>query len=150
MGVETKVLAAEELIASKIFVVRRERFDGADIAHVVYGTAGQLDWRRLVNTVGEHWEMLLWALLLFHYIYPARADYVPAEVWRDLLERLSQSLCKPQADAPFRGSLVDDNMFAIDVNEWRMADLLQEYRKRRTPKIEFPSKSDRFDDVKSA
>jgi Nucleotidyl transferase of unknown function (DUF2204) len=39
-GVATRVLAPEELVASKIFVLRRERFDGADIAHVIYGTYG--------------------------------------------------------------------------------------------------------------
>src|SRR5947207_10836488 len=32
--IPTRILNAEELIASKIFVTRRERFDGADVAHV--------------------------------------------------------------------------------------------------------------------
>ena len=31
-GISARVLAPEELIASKVFVTRRERFDGADIA----------------------------------------------------------------------------------------------------------------------
>lgn len=35
LGVPCKVLRAEEMIASKLFVTRRERFDGADIAHLV-------------------------------------------------------------------------------------------------------------------
>src|SRR5215469_9949933 len=34
LGVRSRVLAAEELLASKLFVTRRERFDGADIAHI--------------------------------------------------------------------------------------------------------------------
>lgn len=34
-GVTTQVLAPEELVASKIFIARRERFDGADIAHII-------------------------------------------------------------------------------------------------------------------
>src|SRR5689334_6311106 len=36
-GMSVRVLAPEELIASKVFVTRRERFDGADICHVIYG-----------------------------------------------------------------------------------------------------------------
>ena len=52
------MLAAEELIASKLFIARRERFDGADIAHVIYGTKGDLDWQRILRMAGEHWEML--------------------------------------------------------------------------------------------
>ena len=67
-GVKTRVLAPEELVASKIFVAKRERFDGADIAHVIYGTYGEFDWRRELELVGENWEMLLWSLMLFHYV----------------------------------------------------------------------------------
>ena len=44
-GLSVRVLAPEELIASKIFVTRRERFDGADICHVIYGTKGKFDWQ---------------------------------------------------------------------------------------------------------
>ena len=62
--VSTRVLAAEELICSKLFVTRRERFDGADIAHVIFGTQGKVDWRRVLDIIGENWEMLFWALVL--------------------------------------------------------------------------------------
>jgi hypothetical protein len=33
-GISCRILGAEELIASKIFVARRERFDGADVARI--------------------------------------------------------------------------------------------------------------------
>lgn len=128
-GVETRVLAPEELVASKIFVTRRERFDGADIAHVIYGTYPTFDWNREVQLVGEHWEMLLWSLLLFRYVYPAQTYYVPATVWRDLLQRFEKEIARPDPQAKFRGSLVDDNMFAIDLNEWGLANLLEEKRR---------------------
>jgi Nucleotidyl transferase of unknown function (DUF2204) len=135
VGVETRVLGPEELIASKLFVTRRERFDGADIAHVIYGTKGKLDWNWLIALVGEHWEILLWALILFRYVYPAQTDYVPAAVWKDLLSRLAGELKSFSRDDPFRGSLIDDKMFAIDVKEWGLADVLAEYRARRVPKL---------------
>jgi predicted nucleotidyltransferase len=131
MGVKTRVLAPEELLASKLFVVRRERFDGADIAHIIYGTAGELDWERVYELVGGNWEMLLWALILFRYVYPAHTNYVPERVWQDLLSRFTEAVKNPDPQAAFRGSLVDDNMFAIDVREWGLADVLQEYRARR-------------------
>jgi hypothetical protein len=123
------VLAAEELVASKLFIARRERFDGADVVHVVYGTRGKLKWQRILQLVGEHWEMLLWALVLFRYCYPAQADYVPEKVWGDLLRRCQDE--RPDPTARFRGSLVDDKQFAIDVNEWGLENVLQEMRERR-------------------
>jgi hypothetical protein len=135
-GVETRVLAPEELVASKIFVTKRERFDGADIAHVIYGTYPSFDWDRELQLVGEHWEMLLWSLLLFRYVYPAQTHYVPADVWRELLQRLQSEIESPDPRASFRGSLVDDNMFAIDVNEWRLANLLKEKRRSRLQQLE--------------
>ena len=130
-GIQTRVLAAEELVASKLFIARRERFDGADIAHVIYGSQGNLDWQRVLRLAGEHWEMLFWALVLFRYVYPAQTAYVPTALWRDLVCRFLDAVSQPDPTAGFRGSLVDDKMFAIDVNEWGLENLMQEYRERR-------------------
>ena len=132
LGVRVKVLAAEELIVSKLFVTRRERFDGADIVHVIHGTAGRLDWARILNLIGEHWMVLLWVLVLFQYVYPAHSKYVPRAVWTELLSRLNRELDDADQNALFRGSLIDDKMFAIDVKEWGMADLNELLRSRLT------------------
>jgi hypothetical protein len=134
-GVRTRVLAPEELIVSKLFVTRRERFDGVDIAHVIYGTQGKLDWQRMLGLVGENWEMLLWALVLFRYCYPAQTSYVPQAVWQMLLARFQEVVSRADPTARFRGSLVDPKMFAIDVNEWGLDDLLAEHRARRLQSI---------------
>jgi hypothetical protein len=131
LGVPSRVLAAEELIASKVFVSRRERFDGADICHVIYGTRGRLDWPRLLARFGdEHFAMLLWSLVLFQYVYPAASHYVPAEIWNDLLGRFARDIRQPSTNI-FRGSLVDPPMFHIDVDEWGLENVLDEHRKRR-------------------
>ena len=130
VGTETRVLAPEELVASKLFVTRRERFDGADIAHIIYGTPGEFDWDRLLAVVGEHWEILLWGLLLFRYIYPAQTHYVPSRIWKDLLGRFQNEIDTKNSTARFRGSLIDENMFAIDIREWQLDNILGEYRQR--------------------
>ena len=133
--VQSRVLGPEELLASKLFVTRRERFDGADISHLIYGTQGRLDWDRVLQLAGEHWELLLWALVLFRYVYPAQTHYVPRYVWRDLLGRFQEALSRPNATARFRGSLIDDKMFAIDVKEWGLDNLMLEYRERRLQSV---------------
>jgi hypothetical protein len=130
-GVQSRVLAPEELIASKLFVTRRERFDGADIAHIVYGTRGQIDWNRVKDLVGEHWEILLWSLILFRYVYPAHSHFVPMRLWNDLMSRFTDVLNRPEPTAPFRGSLIDENMFAIDVESWGLENVQRDYRHRR-------------------
>jgi hypothetical protein len=141
-GVTTRVLAPEELVASKLFVAKRERFDGADIAHVIYGTYKAFDWKRELDLVGENWEILFWSLVLFRYVYPAQTHYVPSEVWQELLEKFQKALATRDPKARFRGSLVDENMFAIDLNEWGLDNLLEERRAQRLLQIENKSADD--------
>jgi hypothetical protein len=133
-GVPSRVLAPEEILASKLFVTRRERFDGADIAHIILGSRGKLNWDRILELAGEHWELVLWALILFRYVYPAHSECVPESLWSNLLGRLAENLQSPQPAARFRGTLVDDAMFAIDVEEWGLDNLLVEQR-ACSPKI---------------
>jgi hypothetical protein len=135
VDVPTRVLAPEELLASKLFVTRRERFDGADIAHIVYRTKGNLDWHRILRRIGEHWEVLFWALTLFHYVYPAHSDYVPRWLWLELTGRFLNEVQNPDPRAPFRGSLIDEHLFAIDLKEWGLENILEQYRARRAPQI---------------
>lgn len=140
LGVPVKVLAPEELIASKLFVAFRERFDGADIAHVIYAAGKRMNWQRILDLVGEHQGVLLWSLVLFHYVY-AGSDAVPKWVWRELLGKLISELAFPDPQASFRGSLIDERMFAIDIAEWKLENLIEEYRAQAEPKIVEPNKA---------
>jgi putative nucleotidyltransferase-like protein len=138
LGVPSRVLGPEELIASKMFVTRRERFDGADICHVIYGARAKFDWdymMELVRQHGDHWEIMLWHLVLYNYVYPAYTDAVPKHIWDLLLTKFRNAVMNPDPKAKFRGSLIDENMFWIDVNEWGMANTLEDLREARHPKI---------------
>src|SRR5438477_571938 len=78
----------EELIWHRLFISERHRFDGADILHLMLKQADALDWRRLVDRVGEHWPLLLAYVSFFTYVYPEHAHLVPAWVAAELLGRL--------------------------------------------------------------
>ena len=52
-------------------------------------------------------------------------------MWQKLIDRFEQAISQPDPTARFRGSLIDDKMFAIDVNEWGLANLMEEHRERR-------------------
>jgi hypothetical protein len=127
LGVPCRVLGVEECIASKTFVAFRERFDGADVVHLIKTCGRTLDWRRIYELMGDQWELLYWSLVLYAYVYPAHTDAVPDTVWQDLAQRFSERVRHPDKNAPFRGSLVDPRMFAIDVDEWGERNLYQEY-----------------------
>lgn len=130
LGVECKVLAPEECLASKMCVAFRERFDGADVVHLIKACGPSLNWDRVLSLMGMHWEMLYWSLVLFAYVYPARTDLVPNALWEDLTRRFIDCFRKPNRNAPFRGSLVDPRMFSIDVEEWGERNLYKELCER--------------------
>ncbi len=126
LGVNVPILGPEEMLLSKIFVTRRERFDGSDITHLIYRFGGEMNWGRVLDGIGQHWELLLWHLLLFRYVYPD-SEAVPPMVWDELLARF-QPIMYANPGVAFRGSLVDQKMFHIDVSEWGLPNLERELR----------------------
>ena len=48
LGVQVLVAPPEESLWSKAFVMERERYDGADVAHIILAVGDRLDWRRLI------------------------------------------------------------------------------------------------------
>jgi hypothetical protein len=77
-------------------------------------------------------------LILFRYVYPAQTHYVPPALWQDLLSRYLHEVQHPDPNARFRGSLVDDNMFSIDLKDWGLDDIESEYRARALEKLPQP------------
>jgi hypothetical protein len=71
LGLHVKLCAPEEMIWMKAYIMERERFDGADIAHILQSFAEKLDWPHLVHRFGPDWRVLLSHLVLFGYIYPS-------------------------------------------------------------------------------
>jgi hypothetical protein len=131
VGVDVPLLGPEEMILSKIFVAHRDRFDGSDVAHLIFSVGDQLDWQRILAGAGDHWELLLWHLTLYRYVYPMAAHRVPKEIWEELLGRFRHVLSGAGPGQAFRGSLIDENMFQFDVSEWGMPDLHAVHRALR-------------------
>src|SRR5438105_15667291 len=88
LGLHVKVSAPEEMIWMKAFIMERERFDGADIAHILVSCADKLDWQHLIQRFDPDFRVLLSHLVLFGYIYPTEQDRIPKTVMEDLIARL--------------------------------------------------------------
>ena len=127
LDIPCRILGVEECLATKCFVAFRERFDGADVVHLIRACGNTLDWDRLLALMNGHWELLYWSLVLFAYVYPSRTDLVPGEIWDGFAERFARRVRFPDRAAPFRGSLVDPRMFSIDAEEWGERNLYREY-----------------------
>jgi hypothetical protein len=116
LGVPVKLCPAEEMIWSKSLIMERERFDGADVAHIILAYGDRLDWHRLLDRFGPHWRVLLAHLILFGFIYPSARSRVPLWVMHELLGRLAPELDAPDADDPVcYGTLLSWSQYLGDV-----------------------------------
>jgi hypothetical protein len=131
LAVPTRLLGIEEVIATKVYLAARDRFDGADICHLIRAAEGRLDWDRLLYLLHHDEEVLLWHLVLFQIVYPGLAGSVPGELMDRAFERLRRARSSPPAPQAFRGMLIDPMTFAVDVMDWGYRDT-----RDRTPLVD--------------
>jgi hypothetical protein len=122
LDVAIRLIPAEEMIWSKAFVMERERYDGADIAHIVRACAEKLDWARLLHRFDGYWRVLLQHLVMFGFIYPSERARVPAAVLRELMSRLERELTRSSTDRVCQGTLISRAQYLVDVEHWDYAD----------------------------
>ncbi len=117
-GTRVKMCPAEETIWSKAFIMERERFDGADVAHLFLTRAQQLDWPRLLQRFDPHWRLLLSHLILFGFIYPAQRNIIPSRVMETLLNRLRNEIDTPAKDSTLcGGTLLSREQYLSDIEQ---------------------------------
>jgi hypothetical protein len=121
-GVPVKLIPAEEMIWSKSFVMERERFDGADIAHTIH--SWELDWGRLIKRFESHWRVLYVHLILFGYIYPNEKYKIPDWVFQRFSKQLLSEQVQEKQEGPkiCQGTLLSREQYLKDIYEWGYVD----------------------------
>ena len=123
LGVPCHICPAEEVLWSKAFVMERERYDGADVIHLLRSRAATLDWPRLLRRFGDRWRVLLSNLVLFGFVYPGERSRIPRHVMAELLDRAAREL---DTDAPDRricnGTVISRQQYLVDVTDWGYLD----------------------------
>lgn len=120
-GVDVELIPAEEMIWSKGLIMERERFDGADVAHVIRAVGDRLDWKRLLARYGDYWRALYAHIVLFGFIYPSDREKVPAWVIDDLTDRLRNEKSNAN-DKVCNGPIISRQQYLKDINDWGYAD----------------------------
>lgn len=123
LGMPARLCPVEEMIWSKAFIMERERFDCADIMHLLLACAKVLDWARLVNRFAMHWRVLLSQLCLFGFVYPSERARIPDWVLKALMARLERELSTPPpGERVCRGTLLSREQYLVDIQHWRFTD----------------------------
>ncbi|HEX6158831.1 MAG TPA: hypothetical protein VF111_01615 [Thermoanaerobaculia bacterium] len=122
-GVDVELIPAEEMIWSKGLIMERERFDGADVAHVLRAAGDRLDWRRMIDRYGPYWRALYAHIVLFGFIYPSERDKVPDWVMDELTGRLQQETRSGNAgEKVCYGTIISRQQYLKDITDWGYED----------------------------
>lgn len=119
-GISVNLIPPEELIWAKVYVQNRERFDGADVNHIMLKTGKDLDWRRLLSRLEQHWHLLLAQIIIFQFVYPS--DYqniIPKWLFDELISRAQEQYdLPPSVEKVCRGPIIDQTQYSTDIKEW--------------------------------
>jgi hypothetical protein len=124
LGVPVTIANMEDGLLSKAFIMERERYDGADVAHLIQANAEHIDWAGLLERFGAHWRVLLAHLSLFGFIYPGERQRVPSWVMDQLMKKLAAENRKPPARDPHvcAGTLLSREQYLHDVERLGYVD----------------------------
>jgi hypothetical protein len=123
LGRPVKLCPPEEMIWVKTYVMERERFDGADINHLIRACGPTLNWQRLLSRFGPHWRLLLAHLTLFGFVYPGERTIIPADIVDILLDRLkAEQRTAPTDRRVCQGTLLSRAQYLPDIQEWGYQD----------------------------
>lgn len=123
LGTEVGLIPAEEMIWSKGLIMERERFDGADVAHMIKNVGLELDWKRLIARYGEHWRALYAHLILYGFVYPSRRSNVPRWVMEELSARLAEEVAQPDSEEKLcYGTIISRQQYLLDIDQWGFID----------------------------
>lgn len=122
-GQECLVAPAEEVIWSKSFVCERERYDGADVNHLIRCAGEQFDWERLLRRFNRYWEVLLSHLMMYRFAYPSDRTTVPDWLMRELIGRTMATVREGDwSEKLCRGNLISRVNYSVDIGSWGYAD----------------------------
>jgi hypothetical protein len=123
LGVQVKLAPVEESLWTKAFIMERERYDGADVAHLLHACALRMDWQRLLARFDPHWRVLLSHLVLFGFIYPGERTLIPRWLMDELMQRLrTETHEPPPATVLCAGTLLSREQYLPDVAQHGYAD----------------------------
>ena len=123
LGVDIKLIPPEEMIWSKGLIMERERFDGADVAHVIHAVGDKLDWRLLIDRYGRYWRALYMHMIIFGFIYPSDRGKIPAWAMDELAQRLAAETNAGNVNEKIcNGTIISRQQYLTDINEWGYKD----------------------------
>lgn len=120
-GVDVELIPAEEMIWSKGLILERERYDGADVAHIIRAVGDRLDWKRLLDRYGNYWRALYAHIVMYGFIYPSDREQIPAWVIDELTDR-TRAEKENAAEKICYGTIISRQQYLKDIGDFGYQD----------------------------
>lgn len=131
LGQPVQLVPPEEMIWQKAYIMERDRFDGADVAHIVHACADKLNWERLLMRFGHYWRVLYMQLVLYGFVYPSDRERVPKWLMHELTSRLVDEMqSEPPDDKICYGTIFSNTQYVTDLRKWGYSDGRPEHARR--------------------
>ena len=118
-GKKVRYMAPEELFWTKMYIQHRDRYDGADLNHLILKNGISINWQRILDRVNTHWKLLLSQLINFQFVYPNHQHLIPEWLIKYLLEKMNERIDLINEEEVSRGHLLDKKSYDIDILKWK-------------------------------
>lgn len=106
-GTKVRLMPAEELVKTKMYVLQRDRSDWPDVLNIVHRHACGIDWDHLLEIVGKDARLLGALLNCYAWLCQGQVDNIPEHVWE-----------RTGLIAPPVGPCIEERAFALDTRDW--------------------------------
>lgn len=83
-GDRVRLIPVEELIVTKLYILRRDRTDWTDILNLIYSRGNELDWTHLLEVLGDDCCLLGGVMSAFRWLCPGKASLLPPDIWESM------------------------------------------------------------------
>jgi hypothetical protein len=120
---DVRICPPEEIIWQKAYIMERERFDGADVIHLIRGVGRKLDWDRLLRRFGDDWRVIFSHVVMFGFVYPGERDKIPVELMEHFARKLAEDAGEKMEDEHLcKGTFLSRAQYLPDLEHWGYTD----------------------------
>lgn len=81
---QVRLIPVEELIVTKLYILKRDRNDWTDILNLLFSRSDELCWARLFELLGDDRLLLGGVMSIFSWLCPGKAYHLPVNIWQEM------------------------------------------------------------------
>ncbi len=115
---EVALMPVEEMIRSKAYIQFKDKYDGADVIHLILLYGKSLDWQFLLTSMNPHWQLLFAHILNFCFVYPSERDAIPQWVINELVSRTQREFSTAPPEEKISRGLLISSQYSVGIEKW--------------------------------